>query len=108
MIVVATEVTTALPTSAAARWMTSARGMSGGSSLRWRSMLSQTTMPMSDSVPMAMAMPDSDTMLASTPNSFIATKQPSTASGITELISRLLRRCITMSTMTTTTTSVCW
>ena len=44
-------------------------------------MFSQRMMPMSTIVPMAMAMPDRATMLASTPKVFIAMKHISTASG---------------------------
>ena len=107
IMVEATADTIALPTSAAARWITSARGISAGSSSRCRSMFSHITMPISTIVPTAMAMPDRDTMLASTLKIFIVMKQPRTASGITELMRILLRRCINimMTTMAVTRTS---
>ena len=63
-------------------------------------MFSQTMMPMSTIVPMAMAMPDSATTLASTPKVFIAMKHIRTASGSNALIRNELRRCITI-TITT-------
>ena len=44
-------------------------------------MFSTRITPMSTMVPMAMAMPDRATMLASIPNTFMATKTISTASG---------------------------
>ena len=55
---------------------------------------------MSTIVPMAMAMPDRATMLASTPNVFMAMKHISTASGSSALISNELRRCITITRIT--------
>ena len=63
-------------------------------------MFSQTMIPISTIVPMAMAMPDSATMFASTPNSFIAMKHIRTASGSTAEIKIELRRCMTI-TITT-------
>jgi hypothetical protein len=63
-------------------------------------MFSVTMIPMSTIVPMAMAMPESATMLASTPNIFIAMNPISTAMGSIELTSNALRKCITI-TMTT-------
>ena len=106
--VVATAVSTAEPTSLAARWTTSNLGASGGAILRWRRMFSQMTIPMSTIVPMAMAMPDRATMLASTPKSFIATKHISTANGSIAPISTLERRWIIMTMTTTSVTSISW
>ncbi len=59
-------------------------------------MFSQITIPMSTIVPIAMAIPERATMLASTPKNFIAMKHIRTAIGSNPLIKMLLRRCITM------------
>ena len=60
----------------------------------------QMMMPISTSVPMAMAMPPSDTMLASTPNVFMAMNPIMTARGITALTRMDTRKAATM-TITT-------
>ena len=99
-IVVATAVSTAPPTSLDARWITSSRFSSGRASSRCFKMFSQRMMPMSTIVPMAMAMPERATMLASTPNVFMAMKHINTASGNSALISSELRRCITETRIT--------
>ena len=65
-------------------------------------MFSQMTMPMSTMVPMAMAMPDRATMLASTPKTFMAIKHISTANGSMAPIRTLPRRLPTISTTTRT------
>ena len=62
---------------------------------------------MSTIVPMAMAMPDSETMLASTPNSFIAMNEISTASGITALISSDSPSCDAMIMTTIVVMRIC-
>ncbi|OPZ16142.1 MAG: hypothetical protein BWZ10_01533 [candidate division BRC1 bacterium ADurb.BinA364] len=63
-------------------------------------MFSQMTMPMSTTVPMAMAMPERATTLASTPNSFIMMNALSTVSGSRLEISSELRKCIAMTSTT--------
>ena len=61
------------------------------------------TMPISTMVPMAMAMPERATILASTPKTFMAAKQASTASGNSPETSAAPRR---FSTSTSTTITV--
>jgi len=68
-------------------------------------MFSQMMMPMSTMVPMAMAMPESATMLASTLNCFIAMKHIRIATGSTAEISSELRKCRTITSTTITVTS---
>ena len=63
-------------------------------------MFSQMITPMSTIAPIAIAMPDSATMLAATPNVFIAMKHIRTASGSRALMSSELRRCITITSIT--------
>ena len=63
---------------------------------------------MSTMVPMAIAMPESATTLASTPNNFMPMKENSTASGNTLDIRAAVRRCITSSTTTIRATMICW
>ena len=69
-------------------------------------MFSQRMMPMSTIVPIAIAMPDRATTLASTPNVFIAIKHSSTASGSKELMSNELRRWSTDTRITITVTRI--
>ncbi len=69
-------------------------------------MFSQITIPISTIVPMAIAIPDRATMLASTPNVFIAMKHINTASGSRPLISTELRRCRTITITTTMVTNI--
>ncbi len=106
-MVVATAVTTALPTSEEAWYTTSSVFVPSGASSRRRRMFSQMMMPISTMVPMAMAIPLSATMLASTPTCFIAIKHIRIARGSSAPIRTLLRRCttITMTTMIVTSTS---
>ncbi len=61
---------------------------------------------MSTIVPIAMAIPDRATMLASTWNTRIAIKHISTASGSRALIRIELRKCITMTRITMTVTRI--
>ena len=56
---------------------------------------------------MAMATPARATTLASTPNSFIATKVMRMTAGSMALISKLLRRCSTMMSTTMVVMSTC-
>ena len=58
------------------------------------------TIPTSTTVPIAMAMPERATMLASTPKNFMAIKTMSTATGKRPEISTEARRLNTMMTMT--------
>ena len=104
--VVSTAVKTAPPTSLAARWTTSNDDSSGEARSKCRRMFSHTTMPISTIVPMAMAMPDSATMLACTPNSFMPTKHNRTVRGSMPLTNALLRRCITITSTTMIVTSI--
>jgi hypothetical protein len=80
--------------------MTWRRSISGVASARCLNLFSLTTSPMSTIVPLAMAMPDSATLLASTPKIFMPMKLMSTASGSNPEIINELLRCMTM-TMTT-------
>ena len=63
-------------------------------------MFSETMIPMSTIVPMAMAMPASDMMLASTPPTRIAPNASSTATGSVPATVRLLRMWSRNSRMT--------
>ena len=63
------------------------------------------TMPISTIVPMAMAMPERATMLASMPKTFIAAKQASTASGNSPETNTAPRKFITSASTTITVTS---
>ncbi len=98
--VVATAVRTALPTSLDARKINSRRFSSGPASSRCFRIFSQITMPISTMVPMAMAIPERATMLASTPKSFMAMKHISTASGKSPEMRMELRRCATIKSTT--------
>jgi len=75
------EVVTAGATSAAARATTSALGTSSPADSKRALMFSTSTMPMSTMVPIAIAIPDSAMMWASTPKSFMKTKAPITPRG---------------------------
>ena len=63
-------------------------------------MFSVTMIPISTIVPIAMAMPERATMLASTPKTFIATKQSKTARGSNPEIRIELLRCIIITSTT--------
>ena len=112
--VVATAVMTALPTSVVARWITSRRG-SAGPPARWAAsassrrerMFSTRITPMSTMVPMAMAMPERATMLASTPTRFMTTNTISTASGSTSETSSPPRRLPIIISTTMTVIRIC-
>ena len=69
-------------------------------------MLSQMTTPMSTIVPIAIAIPESATTLASTPKCFIAMKHINTDSGNRPEIIPALRRCATISSTTSTVTRI--
>ena len=94
-MVVETAVRTAPPTSLAALKTTSSLLSSGAASSRCFRIFSQMIMPISTIVPMAIAMPDSATIFASTPKVFIAIKHISTAKGSRPLMSTELLRCTT-------------
>ncbi len=104
--VVATAVKTALPTSAEALWIICSLLSPGLASWRCLRLFSQMTIPISTMVPMAMAIPERATMLASTPNSFMAIKQTRTASGSMELINMELLRFTTRTITTMMVTSI--
>ncbi len=99
-IVVNTAVVTAPPTSTEAWYTTSRRDAPGGACRSLWTMFSHSTMPMSDMVPTAMAMPDRETMLASMPKNFIAPNPMRTARGISEETRMPVRRLVSMRTMT--------
>ena len=65
-MVVETAVTMAGATSIAASWMVRRRSLTTPCSRRWRTTFSERMMPRSTMVPMAITMPESATMLAST------------------------------------------
>ena len=94
--VVATEVSTAPATSRVASNTISRGESSGSASSMCLSTFSQIITPISTMVPMAMAMPESATMLADTPKSFIAIKHMSTATGSNALMRIELLRCMTI------------
>ena len=64
-------------------------------------------MPMSTMVPIAMAMPESDTRLASTLKSRIAMKENATASGMTALTSSESFSCAAMTITTMVVIRIC-
>lgn len=99
-MVVETAVRTAPPTSLAALKTTSSLLSSGAASSRCFRIFSQMIIPISTIVPMAIAMPDSATIFASTPKVFIAIKHIRTAKGSRPLMRIELLRCTTK-TMTT-------
>jgi hypothetical protein len=105
--VVATAVNTAEPTSLAALKITSSLLSSSDDSSRCFRMFSQIIMPISTIVPIAIAIPDSATMLASMPKVFIAMKHIRIARGRSAPIRIELFRCRTrtITTMTVTRTS---
>ena len=96
------------PTSEVARKMTSSRLSSSRARPRWRSTFSPTMTPMSTIVPMAMAIPDSATMFASTPKTLIAMKAPRIASGRMAETRNDVARCPTITSTTSTVTSTSW
>ena len=104
--VVATAVTIALATSLDARYITSSLLSPSFDSLRCFRMFSHITMPISTIVPIAIAIPDSATILASILKIRIAIKHISTAIGNSPLIKIELRRCITNAITTITVTSI--
>ncbi len=71
-------------------------------------MFSQMMMPMSTIVPIAMAMPESATMFASTPVWRMPMKHMSTARGRSPEIRTELRRWRTITTTTMIVTRICW
>ncbi len=98
--VVDTAVKTALATSFDARKMTWPRSSFGSASSKCLRMFSHRMMPISTMVPMAIAIPDRATMLASTPNVFMAMNTIKTASGNNALMRMELRRCSTITRIT--------
>ncbi len=96
------------PTSRVARNTTSMRASAGAACLRCRSTFSVTITLMSTIVPMAIAIPASATILASTPTSFMRMKPIRTASGSVRLMTSAVRRCHTMRITTSRVTSNCW
>ena len=100
--VVSTAVRMAGATSDAASRTTRRRSASGAASPRRRCTFSMRITPTSTMVPMAMAMPESATMLASTPPVFMATKVMSTATGSRPATSRLPPRLRSITTITST------
>ena len=87
--VVRVAATTAPPTSAPPARAAVARS---AAALRWRSMLSSTTMELSTSMPMPSASPPSDMMLSDTPPTNMRKKLAITEMGIANPTTRVLRR----------------
>ena len=106
-MVVDTAVSTAPPTSDAPSKTTRVMGASSVAASSFCRMLSQMMMPMSTMVPMAMAMPDRATILASTPKRFMAMKHIITAMGSSAEMRTELRRCMTSTRTTMTVTRIC-
>ena len=71
-------------------------------------MFSVNTMPMSTIVPIAIAIPPSAMMFASTPVSFIATSASSTPRGSTALITSELRMLRSITRTTSTVIRISW
>ena len=99
-MVVSTAATTAEPTSAEPSYTVVNKSSLSPWVSNLRTMFSDITIPTSTMVPMAIAMPESATMLASTPNNFITIKVINTAMGKSPDTTREARR-LNKSTMTT-------
>ncbi len=99
-IVIVIAVIIACATSLDARYITSRSDSSGSARFICCSIFSDSTIPISTMVPMAMAIPDRDTMLASTPANFIAIKVINTATGSIPEIRMDVRKFSTITTIT--------
>ena len=104
-IVVVTAVMTAPPTSLAALWTDCKRVSPSGAFFKRCTMFSLNTMPMSAMVPIAIAIPESATIFASMPNTFISTNAPSTVTGKDRATSKAARKRNSISKITTMVTS---